>query len=276
MSARNPDPAFVERYGPWAVVAGASEGVGACVAEQLAERGTNVVLIARNEERLDDLADRVEAEHGVEARVLVADLTDPMIGDRVGDAVADVEVGLVVYNAGAVNETVTFLEHSFESSLALVQVNCVGPLALLRRLAPDMRDRGRGGIVLVGSLACLAGAANVAVYSAAKMFGVNLAEGLWAELREHGIDVCDAVLGTVQTPAAARRGMRFDPTTDLLPDEVAQEILANIANGPTYVVGEANRAVASGVWRVDRRAVVEVLSAATLDHASRTSRPPRD
>jgi short-subunit dehydrogenase len=271
MSGSRPDQAFVERYGPWAVVAGASEGVGACVAEQVAARGANVVLIARNQERLDQLADRVEAEHGVEARVLAADLTDPTIGDLVGEVVTDVEVGLVVYNAGAVDQNVAFLEHSFESSLALVQLNCIGPLALLRRLAPEMRERGRGGIVLVGSLACLAGAANIAVYSAAKMFGVNLAEGLWAELREHGIDVCDAVLGTVHTPAAARRGVRFDPTTDLLPDEVAREILANIANGPTYVVGEANRAVASGVWRVDRRAVVEVLSAATADYTSRTS-----
>lgn len=273
MREPRPEQDFVERYGPWAVIAGASEGVGACVADQLAERGTNVVLIARSGDRLLDLADEVEEAHGVEVRVLVADLTDPMIGRRVADAVADVEVGLLVYNAGAVNETVTFLEHSFEASLALVQLNCIGPLALLRELAPGMRDRGRGGIVLVGSLACLAGAANVAVYSAAKMFGVNLAEGLWAELRDHGVDVCDVMLGSVHTPAAARQGVRFDPTRDLLPDQVAREIIANIRNGPTYVVGEANRAIVSGVWRVDRRVVVEGLSAAAADYSSRRPTP---
>ncbi len=271
MSEPASPPRFVERYGPWAVVAGASEGVGASVAEQLAAHGSHLVVIARNERRLEDLAARVAAVHGVQVRVLVADLTDPTIGGRVGDAVADVEVGLLVYNAGAVNETATFLDHSFEASLQLVQLNCIGPLALVRELAPGMRARGRGGVVLVGSLACLAGAANVAVYSAAKMFGVNLAEGLWAELREHGIDVCDAVLGSVQTPAAVRQGVRFDPTRDLLPEDVAREILANIGNGPTHVVGEANRALASGVWTVDRRTIIELLSAATADHAARTS-----
>jgi short-subunit dehydrogenase len=275
MREPQPEEGFVERYGPWAVIAGASEGVGASVAEQLAARGANVVLIARRGERLDDLADRVEEAHGVQARVLVADLTDPTIGRRVADTVADLEVGLLVYNAGAVDQTATFLEHSFESSLALVQLNCIGPLALLRELAPGMRDRGRGGIVLVGSLACLAGAANVAVYSAAKMFGVNLAEGLWAELREHGVDVCDVMLGSVHTAAAARQGVRFDPTRDLLPDQVAREIIANIRNGPTYVVGEANRAIVSGVWRVDRRVVVEGLSAAAADYSSRR-RTPRE
>jgi short-subunit dehydrogenase len=124
-----------------------------------------------------------------------------------------------------------------------------------------MLERGRGGIVLVGSLACLAGAARVAVYSAVKMFDVNFAEGLWAELHPHGVDICCTPLGTVYTRALERMGVAYDPEHDLLPEDVAREIIENIGNGPTQVVGESNRASAKQIWTVDRRAAVEAMSA---------------
>jgi short-subunit dehydrogenase len=131
-----------------------------------------------------------------------------------------------------------------------------------------MRDRGRGGIVLVGSLACLVGAAHVVVYSAVKMFDVNFAEGLWAELRPHGVDVCCAPLGTVYTQALERMGVAYDPARDLLPEDAAREIIENIGNGPTHVVGESNRASAARVWPMDRRLAVEAMSASTRAFAT--------
>jgi short-subunit dehydrogenase len=259
---------FAHRYGPWAVVAGASEGLGASLADQLAARGLNLILVARNEPRLGDVAAQVAERHGVEARPLVLDLTDAHCGERIAAAAEGLDVGLVVYNAGGANRTTTFLEDSYEDSLRQIQLACMGPVALARQFAPAMAERGRGGIVLVGSLACLVGAAHVVVYSAVKMFNVNLAEGLWAELHPLGVDVCATPLGTVYTPALQRMGVAFNPERDLRPDDAAQEILDNIGNGPVHVVGAANRANADRIWTVDRRAAVEAMSASTRAFAT--------
>jgi short-subunit dehydrogenase len=260
---------FAQRYGPWAVIAGASEGVGASLADQLAERGMKLVLIARNGVLLEELAAGVRERHGVEVRPLVQDLTVPDVGDRVARATEGLEVGLLVYNAGAANRTTEFLDDSFEDSLQQIRLACIGPVALARHFAPAMRERRRGGIVLVGSLACLAGASLLAVYSAVKAFNVNFAEGLWAELRPHSVDVCCTPLGMTYTEALERMGYAYDPETVMLSEDVAREIIENIGNGPTYPVGERNRAVASMVWTTDRRTLVELMSAASLDSATK-------
>jgi short-subunit dehydrogenase len=259
---------FVAKYGRWALIAGASEGVGASLADQLAARGLDLVLIARNGDLLNQVAERVRNTHGVEARALVLDLTAPDLGARVAEATDGLDVGLLIYNAGASNRTTMFLEDSLEYSLSQINLACAGPVTLARQFAPAMRERGRGGIVLVGSLACLAGSAHLVVYSAVKAFNVNLAEGLWAELHPHGVDVCCTPLGTTYTEALQRMGVTYDPELDMMPDDAAREIIANIGNGPTYVIGETNRAAASQVWTIDRRTLVQFLSAASTEFAT--------
>jgi uncharacterized protein len=260
---------FVGKYGPWALIAGASEGIGASLADQLAARGIDLVLIARNGPLLDQVAARARDEHGVQTRVLVQDLTDPDAGARVAEATEGLDVGLMVYNAGASDRTSEFLDNEVEYSLTQIKLDCIGPIALAHHFGRAMRDRGRGGIVLVASLACVAGSATLAVYAAVKAFQHNFAEGLWAELRPHGVDVCCTPLGMTYTPAFARMGIDYDPQSHMLPDDVAREILENIGNGPVHVVGENNRAVASQVWPIDRRSLVEMMSAASIDFASR-------
>lgn len=257
---------FAQKYGPWAVIAGASEGVGASLADQLAAQGLNLILIARNDALLSTLAVTVGERHGVEVRPLALDLTVPDVGERVALATDGLDVGLVIYNAGAANRTVEFLDDTFEQSLKQIKLACVGPVALARHFAPGMRERGRGGIVLVGSLGCLAGAATLAVYSAVKAFNVNFAEGLWAELHPHGVDVVCTPLGKTDTEAMQRMGVVPDDQT-MQPEDVATEIIDNIGNGPVYVVGESNRAVASHIWTIDRRALVEMMSAASRHFA---------
>jgi uncharacterized protein len=260
---------FAQRYGRWALIAGASEGIGASLADQLAQRGLDLVLIARNGALLEEVAAGVRERHGVEARPIALDLTDPDISERVSEVTDGLEVGLVIYNAGAANRTVEFLDDSFEDSLRQIKLACIGPVALARHFAPAMRDRGRGGIVLVSSLACLAGASLLTVYSAVKAFNVNFAEGLWAELHPHGVDVCCTPLGMTWTEAYQRMGFPYDPDTVMLSEDVAREIIDNIGNGPTFPVGEKNRAMASMVWTADRRALVELMTAASLDSASK-------
>jgi len=260
---------FAQTYGQWAVIAGASEGIGASLADQLASRGLDLVLIARNEALLEQVATRARDEHGVQAHAVVQDLTDPDVTARVAEATAGLDVGLVVYNAGASDRTSTFLENEYEYSLKQIQLDCIGPVALARHFGPAMCERGRGGIVLVASLACVAGSATLAVYSAVKAFQHNLAEGLWAELRPHGVDVCCTPLGMTYTPAFQRMGFEYDPLMHMLSEDVAREIIENIGNGPVHVVGENNRAVASQVWTIDRRSLVEMMSAASTDFVSR-------
>jgi short-subunit dehydrogenase len=254
------------KYGPWALIAGASEGVGASLADQLASLGINLVLIARNEALINDVAAGVRKRHGVEVRPLVLDLTDPDVGATVAEATDGLEVGLVIYNAGAANRTVEFLDDTFEQSLKQIQLACIGPVALARLFAPGMKERGRGGIVLVGSLACLAGSYALAVYSAVKAFNVNFAEGLWSELEPHGVDVVCTPLGKTDTEAMQRMGVIPDDQT-MAPGDVASEIIDNIGNGPVYVVGESNRAIAAQIWTVDRRTLVEMMSAASRHFA---------
>jgi short-subunit dehydrogenase len=260
---------FIQKYGQWAVVAGASEGIGASLADQLAARGMDLVLIARNGALLDEVATRARDEHGVQTRVVVQDLTDPDVGAKVAAATDGLGVGLLIYNAGASDRTTTFLENELEYSLKQIKLDCIGPIALTHHFGNAMRERGRGGIVLVASLACLAGSATLAMYSGVKAFQHNFAEGLWAELRPHGVDVCCTPLGMTYTPAFQRMGIEYDPATHMLSEDVAREIIENIGNGPVHVVGENNRAAASAVWTIDRRSLVEMMSAASLDFASR-------
>jgi short-subunit dehydrogenase len=260
---------FVAKYGPWALIAGASEGIGASLADQLASRGMDLVLIARNGPLLDQVAAQTREQHGVQTRVVVQDLTDPDAGARIADATEELDVGLVIYNAGASDRTSMFLDNEYDYSLKQIKLDCIGPTALARQFGPAMVERGRGGIVLVASLACVAGSATLAVYSAVKAFQHNFAEGLWAELRPHGVDVCCTPLGMTYTPAFARMGIEYDPQSHMLPHDVAREIIENIGNGPVHVVGENNRAVASQVWAIDRRSLVEMMSAASIDFAAR-------
>jgi uncharacterized protein len=260
---------FAAKYGPWALIAGASEGIGACLADELGARGLHLVLMARNEALLNEVAAGVRTRHGVEVRPVVLDLTTPDVGEQVAAATDGLEVGLVIYNAGASDRTATFLENELDYSLKQIKLDCIGPVALARHFGPAMRDRGRGGIVLVASLACVAGAATLAVYSAVKAFQHNFAEGLWAELRPHGVDVCCMPLGMTYTPALQRMGVEFDPQAQMLSEDVAREIVEHVGDGPVHVVGEHNRAVADQVWTIERRALVEMMSIASNDFAAR-------
>jgi short-subunit dehydrogenase len=262
---------FAQKYGQWAVIAGASEGIGASLADQLGARGLDLVLIARNAALLDEVAAQARDAHGVQTRVVVQDLTEPDVGAKVASATEGLEVGLLIYNAGASDRTTTFLENELDYSLEQIKLDCIGPTVLAHHFGSAMRERGRGGIVLVASLACLAGSATLAMYSAVKAFQHNFAEGLWAELRPHGVDVCCTPLGMTYTPAFQRLGIEYDPAAHMLSEDVAREIIENIADGPVHVVGEHNRAASAAIWTIDRRSLVEMMSVAAMDFASRTN-----
>lgn len=224
------------KYGPWAVIAGASEGIGASFARQLGKAGINLVLIARKQALLEEVADQVRTDSGVQVRTLALDLTAPDMLERIREVTDDVEVGLVVYNAGASHGMGRFLEAPLEGALKLISLNPVGQVSLSHHFGRKMAARGRGGIILIGSLAGNAGGAGVVPYSAAKAFTQIFAEGLWSELSPEGIDVLCEVVGATDTPARAKLNLKDQPGSIVAnPDDVAQESLDALADGPVYV-----------------------------------------
>jgi uncharacterized protein len=224
---------FAERYGPWAVVAGASEGIGASVARLLGARGVNVVLVARRQGPLDEVAATVPAE----TRTVVLDLSGADAASTLAQAVAGLEVGLVVYNAGADPNMSPFLDRPADVWQGMVARNCATVVGVTHHFAGLMKERGHGGIVLVSSGAAWAGGSHLAVYGASKAFDLLLGESLWAELRPLGVDVLAMVLGQTDTPAFRRvlDGREVDGVAD--PDDVARDMLDNLAEGPTFPPG---------------------------------------
>jgi short-subunit dehydrogenase len=190
---------FAEKYGPWAFIAGASTGIGAALSHEAARRGLNVLMMARGAARLNETADAVGKAHGVQVRTLAADLADSDITARVARAVDGLDLGLFVYNA-AVAPAGRFLDVDREIHLRSVAVNCATPVALCHLLGRPMVARGRGGIALVSSNGAIAGAVNFSTYNAGKAFEWILAETLWTEFGESGVDVAAILVGATASP----------------------------------------------------------------------------
>jgi uncharacterized protein len=254
--------AFRERYGPWALVAGASAGIGEAFARQLAERGLNLLLLARRAEALDALAADLRARHGVEARGAAVDLARTDLAEAALSLAAGAEVGLLVYNAAA-SAIGPLVDRPLEDQLRVLEVNCRGPLILCHALGGAMARRGRGGIVLMSSLAASQGNPFLVSYAASKAFGLVLAEGLWAELRPRGVDVLACRAGATRTPGyAASRPKREMPLME--PEAVAASALAALGRGPTVIPGALNKLAAFLFARVlPRRTSVRLMERAT-------------
>ncbi len=213
---------FKDKYGPWAFIAGASMGIGAAYSNEAAKRGLNVVMLARGEKLLNEEAAKVRDQHGVEVRTVVGDLTSPEIGTVVTDATNDLEVGLFVYNATIAMQGYT-LDVPIGDQLASVTVNCATPIVLCNVLGKPMVERGRGGIALVTSTGGLTGSINFGTYNAGKAFEWILAETLWAELGEVGVDVTAVFVGATYSPNYAAFMATLDPALKGSPD--SQDLL---------------------------------------------------
>jgi short-subunit dehydrogenase len=255
---------FVARYGPWAVVAGASEGLGAAFAEILATRGLNLILLARRAEPLEATAQRLREQHNIAVRTLACDLARPDLAEALSNATAGIEIGLAVYNA-AYTTIGAFVARPFDELLRVVDVNVRGPLAVARTLAPAMVERGRGGIVLVSSLAGWQGSPRIAAYAASKAFNIVLGESLWRELQPQGVDVLVVSAGAVRTPGYARTMARDAPGT-LDARAVAKQALEGLGRGPVIVPGRVNRLARFVMGRLlPRRTAIAIMARSTKE-----------
>jgi uncharacterized protein len=254
---------FVRRYGVWGVVAGGSDGVGVAFGHEIAGRGMNVVLVARRVAVLEASADEIRRKHGVEVRTVALDLSGTGAMAELARATSNLEVGLFVYNAGGDDRSALFLDKELEEHLALVRRNCHGVLEAAHRFGAPMVARGRGAVVLVTSGAAWAGGATLATYGATKAFDLILAESLWAEWHESGVDVLALVLGATDTPSL-RRVFEAKGTTTFgalaNPRDVAREALEHLADGPTWICGSLEPSGGSPFGAMPRRDAVLVMS----------------
>jgi len=225
------------KYGPWAVIVGGSEGVGAEFAEQVSAAGLNVVLVARKKAPLEETAERCRAL-GADVLVISADLTVPSDLQLVMDETHGLDVGLLVCNAGANSYGSRFVEGDLGEFMNVLTLNVTVPMALAHHFGARMRKRGSGGIVTIGSMSGYLGSAEHTVYGGSKAYMRIFTEGLWLELRDAGVDVLHLVLGVTDTPAMRRGGLDFDMPGLVVgqPSDVAREGLANLAAGPVHVV----------------------------------------
>jgi len=261
---------FATKYGPWALVAGASDGLGAAFAAGLAERGVNVVLLARRQAVLEQVAADIESRTSAQTRTLAVDLAQPGAAAAIAEATADLEIGFLVYCAGADPNYQPFLANPIEAAEAMVQRNCMVPMQLCHHFAPAMVGRSSGGIVIFGSGAGLAGGSNMVAYGASKAFDMVFAEALWSELHDKGVDVVGLILGKTDTPALRQlehsRGQISSldevPAGAVAVDDVIAEAFENLTNGPTWFVGDVMRAAEQLTSSLTRKQTVELFAQA--------------
>jgi short-subunit dehydrogenase len=256
---------FKARYGPVALVTGASSGIGKAFAEALAAKGLDLVLVARRIDRLDELAARLTAKHGIKAHTLRIDLALPDAPQRMLDDTAALDVGLVVSNAGfslkgdhAGNDPTVMAE--------MLMVNCHVPLQLTRGFIPRLRQRGRGGdraasegipgggIILTSSVEGLLGCPYSAAYAATKALVKSLGEGLWGELQPDGIDVLTLCPGATESEAAAKSGLDITKLQNVMKaEDVVGLTLDNLRNGPTFISSAHYQALFDRLLALPRR-----------------------
>jgi uncharacterized protein len=226
-------------YGEWALVAGASEGLGAAFATSLARRGYKLLLLARRPAQLEAFTQKLRLEHKVEADAVAVDLAAPDFVDKVKPLLAGRELGLLIHNA-AYSPLGPLNEQSREQSLRALDVNCRSSLELLHLVLPSMVSRGRGAVVLMSSLTAFQGSPYTSVYGATKAFELTLAEGLWAELKPKGVDVLACCAGATRTPGYLR-AMPGKAPGELEPEAVVEEALDALGKKPLLIPGRFNR-----------------------------------
>jgi uncharacterized protein len=253
---------FRARYGPWALVAGASEGLGAEFASQLAAKGLNLLLIARRQELLDKLSTHLAQEHAVEVRTLALDLAREDLGLVITEATRDIEVGLLVYNA-ALSLIGSYFDASLEDHLREISVNCRAPMTLAHLFGQLMLKRRHGGIILMSSLGGSQGSPLLANYGATKAYNRVLAEGLWDELRAQGVDVLASLPAAVSTPGYLASAPR-DSVSALTPHAVVTDALASLGKRPTTIPGWTYRLASVFMQRIlPRKAAITLMGNVT-------------
>jgi short-subunit dehydrogenase len=230
---------FVPRFGPWAVVTGASSGIGEAFARRLAAMGIHVVLVARREDRLVRLATELEGQHGIKTRIVPVDLASDDFLPVVAEATHDLDIGLLVNNAGVLAAG-HFLDHDLDDELSQLNLNTRAVLILAHHFGRRLRERRRGGMIFLASTVAFAGVPGMSAYSASKAHVLTFTEGFAREVAGDGIAVlalCPGPTSTEIWPEGAT------PTLPMRPEAVAEVALRKLGKRTTVVAGLFNQLI---------------------------------
>lgn len=229
---------FAADYGDWALIAGGSDGLGAAFAEEIAQHGVNLILVARRQGPLDTLAADLRGRHRIDVRTLSLDLGAPDAAGQLDAATRALKLGLVVFNAGAESSGALFHDQPYDSWKGLIDRNILFLTEALHRFGGRFRDQRRGGLIVVGSEAAFGGGARGALYTASKAYALNLCESLWAELRPHGVHVQTLLFKIADTPTLrevlGRKNIPIEATGAVPPARLARETIAALPDGPLF------------------------------------------
>lgn len=235
-----------QKYGNRALVAGASEGIGAAFATRLAAEGMDLVLIARRYEPLQELSAILENKFKVEVRCIQIDLGNADAALLIEKELDGREISLLVCNA-AQSVIGPFVKNSFKDHSVVTQVNMITPLHLIHVFGEKMLAKNRGAIILMTSLAGFQGSGYLSVYAATKAFTRVLGESLWYEWKKSGVDVIACCAGATATPnfknTSPQKTSFFAPGV-MLPEEVVNECFKNLGKKPSFITGRGNRVAA--------------------------------
>jgi hypothetical protein len=251
-----------EWLGKWALVTGASAGIGVALAEELAAGGTKLVLTARRKDRLNALAQRLASGHKIQTEVFAADLTESDAPEKIFAFTKEksIEIDLLINNAGF-GQYGEF--HTIETKrlLDMVQVNCAAVIHLTRLYLPDMVKRKRGDILILASTASFQAVPYISTYAATKAFDLLFAEGLAEEMKPHGIRVCALCPGSTESEFAEVAGQKKFQRKAETPQKVARTGLQALAAGKSYVIsGLGNYLGAHSQRLVPRRLVTKIAA----------------
>jgi short-subunit dehydrogenase len=250
-------------YGDWALVTGASAGIGMAFARRLATQGINLVLVARRAPRLQALADELARDHRIQTRVVAEDLERDGAIERIEAGVADLHIGILINNAGF-SMVGRFDRVPREKVLGMVRVNCLAVAALAHAFLPGMRARRRGAVVIVSSAAAYQPLGYAATYAATKAFDLMLAEALWAENRDAGVDVLALSPGPVETEFQTVAGETAHPGAT--PESVVEVAFAALGKKPSVVAGGFNKVRAWTVRFAPRAQVARLAMGVMRGH----------
>ena len=231
-----------KKYGEWALITGASAGIGEEFCIQLAERGMNIISVARRKDRLEKLGNKLKSDYGVRTLELSIDLLNAEALNNIEKKIEGLDIGFLVNNAGF-GQLGKFHKNSTTRDEEMVRLNCIVPITLTHKFLPKMVERRKGGIIFLSSTSAYQATPYFTVYSATKVFNLYLGEGLWEEYRKKGVDVMALSPGYTNTEFQKSAGLTENSRGVLWdqPNNVVKTALKNIGKKQSIIHGRINR-----------------------------------
>ncbi|WP_414549278.1 SDR family NAD(P)-dependent oxidoreductase [Anabaena sp. CCY 0017] len=244
------------RYGPWAVVTGASSGIGYEMALRLAEAGLNLILVARSQKVLEQMAADLPARYGIEVQAIEMDLGNETSLERLVAKTTHLDIGLLVASAGF-GTSGLFINSQLEQEIEMLNVNCRALLGVCWHFGKQFARQGRGGMVLMSSIVGFQGMPFAAHYAATKAYVHTLAEALYVELTPMGVDVIASAPGPTQSGFAARAGMKMGKA--LSAREVARSTLNALGQKSVVLPGLLSKVLTYSLVPLPRWVRVRIM-----------------